>query len=90
MHEDSEITEENLEDILNDFSHLFYIEKLNQSSQNQPMGKTIKENIKLSSLEEIKNTEHLTPMRIDFEKLIICEKPLYGYDDKVCSYFLFL
>ena len=54
------------------------------------MGKTIKENIKLSSLEEIKNTEHLTPMRIDFEKLIICEKPLYGYDDKVCSYFLFL
>ena len=73
-----------MEEILNDFSHLFFIEKINQHVESQINQMTIqKGNKKFFSLEDIKKIEDLNPNRIDFEKLIANEKPLYGYDDKV-------
>lgn len=83
--QDSEISEENIEDILNDFSHLFHIEKTGvPASENQQIWK---EKRKILNLEEIKATSNLTPSMIDFDSLIKFEKPLYGYDDKVIFFF---
>jgi len=85
-----EIQEENVEEILSDFSHVFCIEKITQQFENQNEEMNIEKSPqKVFSLEEIKHIEDLTPAKIDFENLIKNEKPLYGYDDKANNKFEF-